>query len=99
MPIKSSALDSRLPILSPVLASVVIGVLVLSGCGSANLDGAPNVKGLSLPSAEKQLQAHGYKASVTTEALFGVIVRSHYTVCSENTPDGKLVPIKVEKQC
>jgi hypothetical protein len=58
-----------------------------------------NVKGLSLPSAEEQLNAAGYKASVTTQALFGVIVKSHYTVCSEGTPDGKLVPIKVEKKC
>jgi hypothetical protein len=72
---------------------------VLVGCGSTNLDGAPNVNGLSLPSAEEQLEAHGYKASVTTEALFGVIIKSHYTVCSEGTPDGKLVPIKVEKEC
>ncbi len=83
----------------PVLVAVVVGALILSGCGSASLNGAPNVRGLSLPSAEEQLNIHGYKASVTTGALFGVIVKSHYTVCSENTPNGKLVPIKVEKEC
>jgi hypothetical protein len=81
------------------IAVVVVVVVALSACGSANLDGAPNVKGLSLPSAEEELQAAGYKASVTTGALFGVIVRSKYTVCSESTPDGKLVPLKVEKEC
>jgi hypothetical protein len=94
MPPKFSAPSSRLLTLGAVSLA-----LLLAGCGSANLNGAPNVKGLSLPSAEEQLEAHGYKASVTTGALFGVIVRSHYTVCSESTPDEKLVPIKVEKQC
>jgi hypothetical protein len=86
-----------------VLALIVLGLLAvgaIAGCGgSADLKGAPDVRGLSLPSAETVLHKKGYAADVSTGALFGVIVKDHYTVCSESTPDNKLVPVKVEKEC
>jgi hypothetical protein len=78
--------------------SVLVAV-ALAACGQADLHGAPNVKGLSLPDAEQQLSGAGYEASVKTDAMFGVIVPSHYSVCSEDSPNGKLVPIDAEKQC
>jgi hypothetical protein len=31
--------------------------------------------------------------------LVGVIVPSHFTVCKESNPQGKLVPIVVNKDC
>jgi hypothetical protein len=74
-------------------------VLALAGCGSEDLKGAPNVKGLSLPSAEAVLHRQGYSASVSDDALFGVVIASHFTVCDEHTPNGHLVPLDVSKDC
>jgi hypothetical protein len=86
-------------VLQVAVVASVIGCLVAGCGGSANLEGAPDVRGLSLPSAEAVLHKKGYSADVKTGAFFGVIVKDHYTVCSESTPDNKLVPITAEKDC
>ena len=31
--------------------------------------------------------------------MFGVIVEENYTVCSQEAPKGKLVPLDVSKEC
>jgi hypothetical protein len=80
------------------LGTMLCAVLV-AACGGTDLGGAPSVKGLALPDANKQLQAAGFNSSVTDDSLFGVIVESHFTVCNQGTPNGKLVPLKVSKQC
>jgi hypothetical protein len=81
-------------------AALVALALTVAGCGgSDDLKGAPDVKGLSLPTAETVLHKHGYAPSVSDDALFGVVIKSHFTVCSEHTPDGHLVPIDVSKDC
>jgi hypothetical protein len=81
-------------------AALVALALVAAGCGgSEDLKGAPIVKGLALPSAETVLHRHGYSASVSDDALFGVLVKSHFTVCSEHTPDGHLEPLDISKDC
>lgn len=81
-------------------AALAALALIVAGCGGTeDLKGAPNVKGLALPSAETVLHKHGYSASVSDDALFGVVIKSHFTVCSEHTPDGHLVPIDVSKDC
>ena len=85
-----------------VLGGAALAALALTaaGCGgSEDLKGAPNVKGLALPSAEAVLHKHGYSASVSDDALFGVIIKSHFKVCDEHAPDGHLVPIDVSKDC
>jgi hypothetical protein len=64
-----------------------------------SLDGAPNVNGLTLPVAEQQLRAHEFSADVHDDALFGVLVPSHFTVCQEHSPDGHIVVLDVAKQC
>jgi hypothetical protein len=86
---------------SPIkgFGSTVAVVVLLTGCGSADLHGAPNVKGLALPDARAELKRAGYEASVKTDALFGVIIEEHFTVCDENSPNGRLVPITANKQC
>jgi hypothetical protein len=66
-----------------------------TGCGEEDLGGAPDVRGLSLPSAEKELKQAGYSPDVQTDAAFGVIVESNFTVCSQEAPKGQLVPIDV----
>lgn len=78
--------------------AITVAALV-AGCGSEDLKGAPNVKGLVLPDAKAQLEKAGFAASVKTDAVFGVLVESHYTVCKEHSPNGKLVPIEVSKSC
>ena len=81
------------------LAAAIAAATSLLACGGADLHGAPNVKGLALPDAEQQLRQAGYTASVKTDALFGVIIPGHFSVCGEGSPNGKLVPITVNKQC
>jgi hypothetical protein len=81
------------------LALAITATVLLVGCGSEDLKGAPNVKGLVLPEPKVQLKKAGFAASVKTDALFGVLVESHYTVCREHSPNGKLVPIEVSKSC
>lgn len=81
-------------------AAIVALALAVAGCGgSEDLKGAPDVKGLALPSAEAVLHKHGYAVSVSDDAMFGVIIKSHFTVCGEHSPDGHLVPIDVSKDC
>lgn len=81
-----------------VIAGVIIAGTAL-GCGESDLGSAPNVKGLSLPDAKHQLKKAGYRGSVTSDAMFGVIIEQNFTVCDEDTPNGHLVPLKVSKQC
>jgi hypothetical protein len=74
--------------------------LSLAACGGTKLEaGVPNVRGLSLPDAQSKLASAGYQADYTTDAMFGVLVPSHFTVCKESNPNGKLVPIVVNKTC
>lgn len=78
---------------------VGVGVLLLSGCGGDDLGGAPEVTGLSLPSANQKLKAAGFNSDVSSDALFGVIVEENYIVCDQSEPAGKLVPLEVSKDC
>lgn len=81
-----------------VLALLVATAVTACG-GSEDLAGAPNVKGLALPEAKTQLKQAGYAPSVKSDALFGVVVEEHFTVCKEHSPNGKLVPLEVSKSC
>jgi beta-lactam-binding protein with PASTA domain len=80
------------------LLTILAVAVVFGGCGT-DLGDAPNVEGLALPDAKEQLKQAGYEASVKSNAMFGVIVESNYTVCKEHTPSGKLVPLDVSKSC
>jgi hypothetical protein len=79
--------------------AVFAATVSIVACGSPNLHGAPNVKGLALPDAEQQLKQAGYTASIKTDALFGVVIPEHFAVCSEGSPSGLLVPLTVNKEC
>jgi beta-lactam-binding protein with PASTA domain len=82
-----------------VVLAVGAAALGVAACGQEDLKGAPNVKGLALPEAKQQLKRAGFESSVKSDALFGVIVEEHFTVCEEHSPNGKLVPLEVSKQC
>lgn len=82
----------------PAITGITIAML-LAACGGTDLKGAPNVKGLALPDARTQLREAGFGASVTSDAMFGVVIESHYTVCKEHAPNGMLVPLEVSKDC
>ena len=79
-----------------VVATASAG-LALAACGGGVGD-APDVRGLSLPTAKKQLQKAGYTADVQSDALFGVIVEQNFTVCDQSEPQGKLVPLEVDNE-
>ena len=85
-----------------MIVTAVVALLTaasLAACGQESLNGAPKVVGLALPDAEQTLQAAGYTDSVKTDAMFGVIIPDHFTVCTEHTPVNKMVPLDVSKQC
>jgi beta-lactam-binding protein with PASTA domain len=84
---------------SPIAVAAAAVTLALGACGQEDLGGAPNVKGLTLDAAQAQLKSAGYGVSVKDDAMFGVVIPSHFTVCSEHSPQGKLVPLDVSKQC
>src|SRR3954469_24229377 len=76
----------------------LLAALMVAACGSTDLGGAPNVKGLALPEAKQQLKTAGFSTSVKDDSLFGVVIESHFTVCKQGTPNSKLVPLKVSNQ-
>jgi hypothetical protein len=86
------------------IALIIVVVIVVASIskalkGPVNLHGAPNVQGLTLDVAEQQLRARGFGTDVHDNALFGVIVASHFTVCDEHPPIGHLVVLDVSKHC
>lgn len=81
-----------------VVVAVIAAVVIRNATkGPVNLHGAPNVDGLTLNVAENQLRRHGFSADVHSDALFGVLVPSHFIVCSEHPPNGRLVVLDVAK--
>jgi uncharacterized lipoprotein YajG len=59
----------------------------------------PDVRGLGLPDAKRRLKSSGYRASVHSDALFGVVIEENFTVCSQGDKNGHLVPLEVSKEC
>jgi PASTA domain len=60
--------------------------------------GVPSVVGMKLPTAEVTLRAHGYSPRpFNTDTLFGIVVKSHYTVCRQYPPVGNKVRILAQK--
>lgn len=83
-----------------VISSLLVGVALLLGPGSASAQKAspPNVVGMKLPAAEGLLRADGWKPRpFNTDTLFGIIIKSHYTVCKEYPPHGLKVPLLAQK--
>lgn len=81
-----------------IAALTVAGVLALAACGGGTGD-APDVRGLSLPAAEKQLKNAGYNTDVSSDGVFGVVVEENWIVCDQSEPKGQLVPLDVSRDC
>jgi hypothetical protein len=64
-----------------------------SGCQSA-----PDVVGLTLPTARRELEGAGCKLDVSnTDTTFGIIVEDHFTVCEQDDPRGEVVHLLAQK--
>ena len=94
----------RLALFSSLLAVVVaLGVLggsfaTASPSPTLERGGVPDVVGMKLPAAEATLKAHGYHPKAfNTDTLFGIVVKSHYTVCHQWPPVGTNVKILAQK--
>jgi hypothetical protein len=58
----------------------------------------PNVVDLPLDVAEELLKEAGYRAAATnTDTTFGIVVPANYTVCTQDSPRGKIVPVLAQK--
>jgi sRNA-binding protein len=58
----------------------------------------PDVVGLTLPKAESALRSAGFKPDVSnTDTMFGIVIKSNYTVCKQDAPRGSIVPILAQK--
>lgn len=58
----------------------------------------PNVVGDLLPEAEEVLSQAGFKAApYNTDTAFGIIIKSHYTICKQFEPVGNHVKILAQK--
>ena len=58
----------------------------------------PNVVGMRLPEAESTLRAAGFQTQAeNTDTTFGIVVRSHYTICTQSEPHGDVVTVLAQK--
>ncbi|WP_100350611.1 PASTA domain-containing protein [Luteimicrobium subarcticum] len=79
---------------------VLLGALatvVLAGCGGKDPVG-PDVRGMSLPDAEKALDSAkiGYSEHAS-DAAFGIIVKENFVVCKEAYVNEQMVRLEVAK--
>src|SRR4051812_716884 len=58
----------------------------------------PNVIGMRLPEGESTLSAAGFNTQAeNTDTTFGILVRSHYTICTQSEPRGDVVTVLAQK--
>jgi beta-lactam-binding protein with PASTA domain len=58
----------------------------------------PNVVGMRLPAARSTLKAAGYRTQAeNTDTSFGIVIPSHFTVCEQSEPHGKVVTVLAQK--
>ena len=76
--------------------------VVLAGCGTAAARTVPAVTGQSLDVAEDTLDAAGLGYEAVGGGAFGIVVRSHWTVCSQSPRGGATattVTLRVARAC
>lgn len=78
-----------------LIVLLVAGLIV--GCGGDDLGGSPDTRGMVLPDAERTLKKAGYSTTVEDDAMFGVLIPSHFTVCSQEEVNSSLVKLEVAK--
>lgn len=83
-----------------LLASLTVAVL--TGCGNAHPRPVPNVTGERLDVAEDRLDALGLHYSASGGGTFGIVIRSHWTVCSQRPAPrhtASFVVLSVARSC
>jgi beta-lactam-binding protein with PASTA domain len=82
---------------------LVFLLVVAAGCGSERRrQVVPDVRGERLDVAERQLDATGLEFDRLGGGAFGILVRSHWFVCSQQPHAGKLaskVTLVVDRSC
>jgi hypothetical protein len=90
-------------ILGIVLAAMLVGVgggslASASPQAAASRATPPRVVGMKLPAAEEELERHGWiPRPFNTDTVFGIVIKSHYTICKQYQPIGKKVRILAQK--
>lgn len=79
------------------LASALLVTLVLAACGGDDLGNSPDTRGMALPDAERTLRAAGYETTTEDDAMFGVLIPSHFTVCHQEELNANMVKLEVAK--
>jgi hypothetical protein len=64
-------------------AGTLVAVLATTACGTGRVRPAPNVTGERLDAAENTLDAEGLRYRAVGGGAFGIVVRSHWTVCRQ----------------
>jgi hypothetical protein len=58
----------------------------------------PNVIGMRLPEAISTLRAAGFRTQAeNTDTIAGIVIKSHYTICTESEPHGDVVTVLAQK--
>ena len=70
------------------ILAVPLLALALAGCGSGTRARAPGVVGQRLDVAEDTLDAAGLRYETIGGGALGIVVRSHWTVCSQTPAPG-----------
>jgi hypothetical protein len=73
-----------------------------SGSSSSSSGGPsgspPDVVGEKLPEAKAKLLAAGYQVKTrNTDTTFGIVIPTHYTICTESDPQGNTVTVLAQK--
>lgn len=66
----------------------VAALVALAGCGSSGDKVVPKVVGERLDLAESDVKDHGLDFQELGGGVFGIVVRSHWTVCSQEPQPG-----------
>ncbi|MDX6587418.1 MAG: hypothetical protein QOI31_1891 [Solirubrobacterales bacterium] len=75
----------------------LVTAVAISGCGT-DFGGAPDVRGMNLQDANRQLKQAGFNSSVVeNDGFFGVVIESNFVVCGQESTQGSLVPLQVAK--
>jgi beta-lactam-binding protein with PASTA domain len=81
---------------------VMAALLALAGCGDAPQKAVPTVEGDRLDVAEDTLDSVGVGYQTVGGGTFGIVVRSHWTVCSQSPAPGSIassVTLYVDRTC
>jgi hypothetical protein len=96
----------RISIVASLLVAAALTIALLGGPFASaaphrqleRVDTPPHVVGMKLPAAEEELERHGWiPKPFNTDTLFGIIVKSHYTVCKQYPPVGHKVRLLAQK--